>query len=147
MERLHSVYDAIDMSEPFFPVQYECIDIPSEHRIEISFYNILKDPVCMTNLYWPGQSGGGWMENGGIKLNLIVGQEKYALEEVHVGYSPGYAEYVLPGETLRTSISYDSFHLPETLFYDEKNIDFIPLAYRCVERNAYLYKGKILIAP
>jgi len=136
-EVLYTVHDAIDISEPYFPVHYEFVDFPSEHRIEITFTNNLTDAVCLDNLYWPGQSGGGWIIEGGIEVTLIVGQERFTLTETTGSYSPGYAEYVPPGETLRTSISYDAFHLPEELFNEEKRLEFNPEAYRCVKRKIY----------
>jgi hypothetical protein len=124
------VYDAIDPSEDFIPVIYEFADLPSERRVEISFCNKLKQPVCLDYRNWPGPSG--WLLQGGPGMTLVIDGQRFALDQVsYTDYSPGGAEYAAPGETLRASISYDAFHLPEPLYSEKKQIEFSPMGYRC----------------
>jgi hypothetical protein len=134
-EVLYTAYDAVDASEQPIPIHYEFVDLPSEHRIEISFCNHLKQAVCLTNDNWPGRSG--WMLIGSRGMSIVIGQQRFSLDLVNGDYSPGYAEYVPPEETIKASISYDSFHIPAALSSEEKHLEFFPEAYRCVRRNVY----------
>ncbi len=123
------VYDAIDPSEGPIQVKYEFVDFPLERRVEISFCNKLKEPVCVDNYNWPGNSG--WLLEGSSGMALVIGERRYSLEQVKGDYSPGYAEYAAPGETIRASIPYDAFDLPESSYKEKKQIEFTPMGYRC----------------
>ena len=127
------IYDAIDVTEGIFAVQYEFVDIPSEQRIEISFYNRLDQAVCFHSLYWPDRSG--VMDLGSKGITIIIGQQRFTTDMTTPEYCPGCAKVVAPGETLRVSIRYEAFHLPEALFNEKKSLEFFPMAYRCITRK------------
>ena len=127
------IYDAIDVSEGMFPVHYEFVDMPAERRIEVSFCNTLRQAVCLKSHNWPGQ--GGVMDEGSNGMTLIIGQQRFEIEKATPEFCPGCAKYVTPGETLRASIPYESFHLPDTLVNKEKKLEFVPKAYRCRKRS------------
>lgn len=126
-------FDAINASEGAFRVHYQFIDIPAERRIEIRFHNDLGQPVCIDDEQWPG--GGGFMRLGTPGMTLVIGKKRFQAEETTGEFCPGCAHYVLPGETLRASIPYKLFHLPEALYNKKKQLDFHPMGYRCIKRN------------
>jgi hypothetical protein len=126
-------YKAIDSSEGLFPIQYDFVDFPSEHRIEISFLNKRGQAVCLYPNYWP--ASGGAIDSASEGVFLVLGQRRFPLEKVDTGYCPGCAQYVAPGETIRASIPYKAFHLPEALFSEKKQLEFVPKAFRCEKRK------------
>jgi hypothetical protein len=112
-----------------FAIKYQCVDVPSERRIEMRYQNEMGHTICLLPEFWPNAAGAIGTAPG--TFVLVVGQQRFPIESRNTGYCPGCAERVAPGETIRTSIPYGSFSLPASLTYEEKHIEFVVKAFRC----------------
>jgi len=115
-----------------FPIDYEFIDHPNERRVAIRYRNDSTHTVCLLPEFWPNQAGK--INQASREVFLVVGKERFAIEEFNTGYCPDCALRVGPGEEVVASIGYNLFGLPESLVEKEKYLEFRPKAYRCGHR-------------
>ena len=116
-------HDNIDPSEGLFPIRCDFVDIPAERRIELHYTNNLNQAICL----YPEQ----WIGPDSDRCVLLIGQLRFPIKNRDTGYCPGCSQLVAPGETVSTSFPYDDFHVPDSLFNEEKHLSFTPLAFRC----------------
>jgi len=112
-----------------FPIDFEFIDVPDERRIELRYRNELAYTVCLLPEFWPNKAGK--IDQASGQVFLVVGDQRFAIEEFNTGYCPDCSLRVGPGEIVEASIGYDAFSLPESLVTEEKHLEFVPKAYRC----------------
>jgi hypothetical protein len=112
-----------------FSIKYECIDIPSEQRIEMRCSNDRGYTICLLPEFWPNAYGR--IDAAPGSFVLVVGQQRFPIEKRNMGYCPKCAEHVPPGKSTSASIPYASFHLPESLKNEKKHIEFVVKAFRC----------------
>lgn len=112
------------------PVAFEFLDHPSERRVEVVYQNDSKHAMCLLPEHWPNQAGK--VMEGARSVQLVVGQQRFPIENFNTGYCPqGCETRVAPGHKISASISYDDFKLPTALEAEPKSLDFSPVAYRC----------------
>lgn len=96
-----------------FPIEYAFTDMPEKRRIELRYHNTSEQTVCLLPEFWPNQAGKINQASG--EVFLLVGDRRFAIEDFNTGYCPDCRLAVAPGETVRASIGYDAFDLPEAL--------------------------------
>ena len=112
------------------PVKYEYLDVPAERRIEVTYRNTSQHPMCLLPELWPNQAGK--INQASDKVFLVVGQERFPIEDFNTGYCIGdCATRVAPGRQVSSSIAYVDFRLPDRLIDARKELDFSPMAFRC----------------
>ena len=121
-------------STEIFPIVYEFVDLPEQRRIELSYRNDRGVAVCLTPEFWPNHAGK--IDQASDIIFLVVGDHRFPIEEFNTGYCPGCAVRVEPGETVRATIVYESFGVPDALANKEKRLIFTPKASRCDRRGS-----------
>ena len=116
-------------SMSIFPIEYKLVDLPEERRIELSYRNDREDAVCLVPQFWPNQAGK--IDNASDEVFLVVGDQRFAIEEFNTGYCPACYLRVEPAETVRATIGYNSFGIPDYLVNEEKRLEFTPMGARC----------------
>lgn len=116
------------------PIAYEFEDKPHEKAIHLVYRNDSGRTMCLLPEHWPNDAGK--INQASNFVFLLVGEEKFAIENFNTGYcipGPGApcATRVLSGGILRASIGYGQFRLPERLFESAKTLEFHPLAFTC----------------
>jgi len=112
------------------PAQYEFMDRPTEARIELSYTNETHGKVCLLPEHWPNQAGK--INQASKYIFLVVGNERFPIDEFNTGYCPGGCALVVrPGQTVSSSISYNDFRLPSNLVHAAKRLEFSLTAFTC----------------
>jgi hypothetical protein len=111
-------------------LDWRLVDHPEENRIELLYLNDTGKTLCLSEDDWPNE--GGKLDQMGGVVFLVVGSERFSIENFNTGYCPGGCERrVAPGEEISGSIPYKDFDLPERLRYQPKSLEFSPEAYVC----------------
>ena len=110
----------------FVPLDWRLVDHPEESRIELLWLNGTSKTVCLDAEAWPNQAGK--MNQMSKSVFLVVGAERFPIEDFNTGYCPYGCTplYVGPGEQISGSIPYRDFDLPERLRYEPKKLEFSP---------------------
>lgn len=125
------------LSKDSFAIKYEFFDYPLEHRIELFFRNDLGHTVCLFESYWPIRAIRGEAFFEGPGAELVVGDRHFPSTRYEGSLDHcigGCLEILDPNQEIRASIPYAVFQLPESLYNENKRIEFHPQAYFC-ERN------------
>ena len=111
------------------------VDNMDMRRIEVRYRNNADQGVCVAAEDWPSN---GMVQQGGDRVFLSVGGERFAIEDVNAGYCVGSAciTRIAPGEEIGGWFSYESFRLPERLRNSPKTLNFSPTGYLCKEVKA-----------
>lgn len=114
-------------------VEYRFADDPQNRNIELTYHNDTTRTMCLLPEHWPNQAGK--IDQGSERMVLMVGSERFPVEDFNTGYCPeGCATRVAPGTILSVKVSYADFSLPERLWSATKTLEFSPLAYACSAR-------------
>jgi hypothetical protein len=113
-----------------FPIDYQFIDIPQEHRIELKYHNDSQRSVCLFPEAWPNSAGK--IKQASKVMFLVIDGERFPVADFDTGYCPeGCATPVAPGEEVTASIPYGDFGVPDRLVGKEKKLEFAPVAFFC----------------
>jgi hypothetical protein len=129
---LSDKYYYVDAGQSSFPIKYEHVDIPGGRRIDISYTNTLKQAVCLTPEQWP--TSGVMIDAFQAPIALVIEGHRFQMALINGDYCPGCALLVQPGETVRASLSYDGFHIPDALVREPKQLEFTPMGFLCTLR-------------
>lgn len=111
-------------------IDYQFLDNPVERRIDLTYRNESDSTMCLLPEDWPNL--GGKINQASDRVYLVVGQERFPIEDFNTGYCPqGCAFRVAPGKKISASIPYSDFRLPERLNDKLKKLEFSPTAYKC----------------
>jgi hypothetical protein len=112
------------------PIEYQFKDVPQERRVKLTYQNASRSTMCLLPEVWPNE--GGKINQASDKVYLVVGNERFPIEDFNTGYCPqGCAIRVAPGEQVSAFISYKDFNLPDRLINNPKSLEFSPVAFRC----------------
>lgn len=112
------------------PIHYQFSDNPAERRVDLTYQNTSTHLMCLLPEHWPNL--GGKINQASDKVRLVVGHERFSLEDFNTGYCPqGCSLRVAPGEKVAAFIRYSDFGLPDRLANEPKVLEFVPLAYKC----------------
>ncbi len=111
-------------------LQYQMTDDPSNQRIQIRYRNVTTAAMCLDPEQWPNKAGK--INYGSRSVTLVVGNEKFSLEDFDTGYCQGPCpQRVSPGQEIVGYLAYADFKLPERLQLQPKVLLFRPQGYSC----------------
>jgi hypothetical protein len=114
----------------FLELDYQFVDNPDEHRIELTFVNEFGFPVCLPPELWPNSAGK--IDQASQIMALEIGGERFPVVDFNTGYClDGCARVVAPGESVSAFIRYEDFGLAEEQIHQQKTLDFSPVTFRC----------------
>lgn len=106
-----------------FQLDWAMTDNPAEKRIEVQYKNGHDKDVCISQGAWP--RGAGYVDAMSDRMFLVVGGRRFPIEEFQAGYCLGKcAIRVPPRESIRASIDYERFALPEALRFEAKALTY-----------------------
>lgn len=115
-----------------FVIDFQYVDMPEQECVELTYTNNLPYAICLTPSQWPTEKG--QIHFGGDYLFLIVGEKRYPIVDVNLGYCPNCYITVNPGESIVAKIWYRDFNLPDQAHSQTKELEFYPRAFRCKKR-------------
>jgi len=114
-----------------FEIHYTFTDHPNEHRIGVKFVNDRPYDVCLSPEFWPNRAGK--IDQASDEVYLIIEGRRFPIVEFNTGYCPSTCDTrVAPGEEVQSYIPYRDFGVPENLSASSKELEFSPLAYKCI---------------
>ncbi len=112
-----------------FQIDFELVDLPVEERIEIRYHNDQGQTVCLLPEFWPNKAGK--IHQASDRVFLVVENQRFPIADFNTGYCPKCVLKVKPGDTVRASMSYSSFGVPEYLFPKAKQLVLNSKAFVC----------------
>ena len=111
-------------------LDWSLVDVPEERRFELLYRNETGKTLCLSEDDWPNAVGK--LNQMGDVVSLVVGSERFPIEDFNTGICPGGCERrIASGEEITGSIPYADFKLPERLWREPKRLEFRPQAYVC----------------
>ena len=96
-------------------------DNVASKKFDIELQNATSQAWCIDDGSWP--TSGGFLDAHGSDVWVEVNGRKYPIKERNLGFCPSSCDFRLrPGETVRGSIPYTEFSLPESVEMSEKKL-------------------------
>jgi hypothetical protein len=115
------------------PIKFEYQDDPGGKRVKVTYLNSSRYAMCLLPENWPNTAGK--INQASDIVFLVVGKERFPIENVNTGYCPkGCATRVAPGTQVSASIAYADFGLPDRLINAQKSLEFSPVAFKCPDK-------------
>lgn len=107
----------------FLFIKWSMVDDPIGKRINLEYTNSLGRGVCVGAGDWPNKFGNvhQWSE----LMFLVVKERRFPIRDFNTGYCVGECRiHVPPKATIRASIPYEEFALPEELHNEPKSLTY-----------------------
>ena len=114
----------------YWPLDYQSFDDLKGAKFMMSFRNVQKNDVCLSDSNWPNSSGN--LNQMSDAVWLEVDGRRFPIADINTGYcTENCAVRVHPGQTVNASLPYENFGLPSNLFKRPKKLHFDAFAFSC----------------
>jgi hypothetical protein len=115
--------NAISMVSGVFLIDWKMTDDQINENIELAYTNTFDRDVCLDVGDWPNALGR--VNQMSDMMYLVVGQRRFPIRDLNTGYCVGDCSVrVSPRMTIRATIPYAEFTLPDELRHEKKSLEY-----------------------